>query len=234
MTENRKIQLVWHPQFIQLKEEVAKLQVEFSMLLLERDHLLLMESKNLEMAYLLAFGGQEYKIYDLQVGISRLKRKVALLQAKINRQEKVNLVDIEEILDKEFHQYQEELSQKMAAMDKALERRDLAVLSVEESKELKNLYRKIVKACHPDLHPEEPPEKLALFQEAVTAYENGDLAKLRFLEAASFHFEIEENLDKSPFLQLTEEKERLKKIIHICQEKIIKINNSFPFTKKNC
>ena len=105
-----------------LRAEVEKLRTELSMLLLKRDELLLVECRNIEMAYILALGNLEYKAYKLQCAVLRLRRKMELIQAKKNRQEKILLSVIEEMLDREFAQYQKQLEEQLHKMNAALKR----------------------------------------------------------------------------------------------------------------
>ncbi|MDD4543793.1 MAG: hypothetical protein PHY13_08500, partial [Clostridia bacterium] len=99
------------PLYDKVKSEVEKLKIELSMFVLERDDLLFVECKNIEMAYMLSVGGLEYKAFELNCAVLRLKRKIELIQAKKNRQEKVVLSAIEEILDVEFAEYQAKLDE---------------------------------------------------------------------------------------------------------------------------
>ena len=77
------------PEHEALKEEIEKLRTELSMLVLERDELIFVECKNIEMAYMLSVGALEYKAYELECAVLRLKRKADLIQARKNRQEKI-------------------------------------------------------------------------------------------------------------------------------------------------
>jgi len=70
------------PGFEELKAAVNKLCAELSMLQLEHDELLYVECKNIETAYMLAIGGLEYKAYEVECAILRLKRKIELIRAK--------------------------------------------------------------------------------------------------------------------------------------------------------
>jgi len=54
------------PDFQKLKEEVEKLRIELSMLVLERDELRLVECKNIEMIYMLELDKLEYKVFEAQ------------------------------------------------------------------------------------------------------------------------------------------------------------------------
>ena len=219
------------PEFEKLREEVEKLRTELSMLVLERDNLLFQECKNIEMAYMLSVGGLEYKAYEIECSILRLKRKAELIQAKKNRQEIVILHVIDDILDSEFAEYQARLNEQVNKMNSAIERSHGKVLTDEEIRELKKLYRTIIKALHPDLHPELPEAKIRLFQNAAEAYEHGDLDTLRMIDAmVSEPAGQVENSDQ--FALLGQEKERLLKLLQTIKDKITAIKSEYPYTMK--
>ena len=174
--------IILFPNIEKLQTEIKMLRTELSMLMLERDELLYVECKNIEMAYMLELGALEYKLFEAQCTYLRLKRKVDLIQAKKNRQEKIDLAAIDGILDNEFFEYQEKLNERIDQMNNAIERSNNECLSQEEYVELKKKYHRIVKALHPDLHPDVGQEKIKLFYKAVEAYENGDLNTLRLID----------------------------------------------------
>ena len=109
MTDN----IIVFPEYEKLQTEIEMLRTELSMLVLERDDLWYMECKNIEMIYMLEIGGLEYKAYEAQCTYLRLKRKVNLIQARINRQEAINLEEIDKVLDVEFEEYQEKLNDQI-------------------------------------------------------------------------------------------------------------------------
>ena len=220
------------PSYDKVKSEIEKLKIELSMFVLERDDLLFVECKNIEMAYMLSVGGLEYKAFESKCAVFRLKRKIELIQAKKNRQEKVVLSAIEEILDIEFAEYQTKLDEQIGKMNSALERSKGKELTDSESRELKKLYIGIVKALHPDLHPDISPEKIKLFLNAVEAYKNGDLTGLKIITEMVVDKKI--SLEHTDALALLiKEKERLSELIKGLKDEIIKIKSEYPYTMKS-
>ena len=136
--------LILFPEFVTLKAEVEKLRTEISMLLLERDELRLVVCKNIETAYMLALGGLEYKAFELHCEVLRLKRKIDLIQAKKNRQEKVVLSVIEQLLDEEFAEYQRQLDEQINKMNKALDHSKGRPLTEEETKALVEKFQTLI------------------------------------------------------------------------------------------
>ena len=231
-SDNPQATIILLPDYEKLKADVEKLRTELSMLVLERDELLLVECRNIEMAYMLAIGGLEYKAYEIECAILRLKRKAELIQAKKNRQEKIVLSKIEEVLDFEFVEYKAKLNEQVEKMNAALDRSNGEFLTDEENRELKRLYRVIVKALHPDLHPNLSDAKIMLFHNAVAAYENGDLNGLRIISAMVTEPALpEDQLDGLPLL--IKEKERLFGLLQVTKDKIAEIKSEYPYIMKS-
>lgn len=224
--------VILFPEYATLKEEVEKLRTEISMLLLERDELRFVICKNIETAYMLSIGSLEYKAFELNCNVLRLKRKIDLIQAKKNRQEKILLSTIEEMLDKEFAEFQSQLDEQINRMNQALEHSKGRVLTVDETKELKKLYRTIVKGLHPDLHPDVTPAQIQLFQNAVQAYEAGDLNSLRIINEMVAQPVIPEQSENG-LTALIKDKERLTKTLELIREQISAIKAEYPYTMKD-
>lgn len=219
------------PDFEKLKNEVERMRTELSMLLLERDELQFVICKNIETEYMLKLGSIEYKAYEAQCAALRLKRKIELIQAKKNRQEKVIISAIEETLDTEFAEYQKQLNEQIDKMNDALKRSKAEVLSDEDNKKLKKLYRKIVKALHPDINPDVSQAQVQLFDNAVSAYKNGDLNTLRIIGEMVGNNPLSEQ-HKDAMTQLVEERERLQGLLKSIRESIDNIKSEYPYTMK--
>ncbi len=227
-TKNNIIQL---PEHESLKREVEKLRTEISMLILERDHLILVECKNLETAYMLSVGALEHKAYEAQCLMLRQKRKLELIQAKRNRQEKIVMTEIEDTLNHEFAEYQQKLNEQIEKMNQAIERSHCRPLTDEEAKDLKKLYRAVVKALHPDLHPGLTEAQRRMFQNALQAYENGDLKTLQIIYTMNDELDFPDSHEDA-LKVLFREKERLEKVITAIHEDIDAAKTKFPYTMK--
>lgn len=83
------------------------------MLVLQRDELKYVICKNIETKYMLELGSLEYCLYQSECIIMRLKRKVELIQMRINRQEKIDVPAIDKLLDEQFREYQQKLEEKI-------------------------------------------------------------------------------------------------------------------------
>ena len=225
-----KSAIIPFPDFQKLKDDVAKLRTELSMLLLERDELQYVICKNIEMEYMLKLGSLEYRVYEAECAVLRLKRKINLLQIKKNRQEKIVISAIEEILDLEFAEYQRKLDEEIEKMNQALERSKCRPLNDEETKELKKLYRKVVKALHPDMNPEVTEAQARLFAHAIEAYENGDLSSLRMIcEMVGDNSSDEQDTAS----RLSAEAERLRKQLETVRNDIERIKSEYPYTMRD-
>ena len=215
-----------------LKNELLKKRTELSMLVLQRDELKYVICKNIETEYMLELGSLEYCLYQSECIIMRLKRKVELIQMRINRQEKIDVSAIDKLLDEQFREYQQKLEEKIKKMNEAIERDNGEVLTEQQVKELKKLYRAIVKALHPDLNPSVTKQQIKLFQNAVTAYKNGDLQTLRIInEMISNNHSEDDNTDNIE--KMRNELIRLDRMISSINGDIEKIKSEYPYTMKN-
>lgn len=226
-----KGKIILLPQIADLKTEIEKLGIELSLLVLERDTLVFVECRNIEMKYMLELGHLEVKSFELECEYLRLRRKSELIRAKLNRQEQVDLKEIEKELDKEFASFKIELERRISDVEKAVKWKNLDRLSPENDKEIKNLYRKIVKSLHPDLHPKQTEREKDLFFVAVKAYKNADLESIRIIYYLIENKE-EDRLEINSIVELEKEKQRLKSSIENINKNMEEIRNSYPYNLK--
>lgn len=233
MAKNKSAnEIILNLEYENLKNELLKKRTELSMLVLQRDELKYVICKNIETKYMLELGSLEYCLYQSECIIMRLKRKVELIQMRINRQEKIDVSAIDKLLDEQFREYQQKLEEKIKKMNEAIERDNGEVLTEQQAKELKKLYRAIVKALHPDLNPNATKQQIKLFQNAVTAYKNGDLQTLRIInEMISNNNSEDDNTDNIE--KMRNELIRLDRMISSINGDIEKIKSEYPYTMKD-
>ena len=222
----------FHPDFEKIKSEVARFRTELSMLVLERDELLYHECPNIESAYMLTLGALEIKLYQLDVEVRKLKRKLEIMQARLNRQEKIIIDEIEDILEKEFLEYKAKLNEQIAKMNEALERRRFEELSETDSIELKKIYRMLVKELHPDLNPDISEEQKNLFHNVVAAYENGDIDALKIISETVLENDSTKDVETDSYTRLIKEKDRLQALLKKVKNETDNIKSNYPYLLK--
>lgn len=117
-------------------------------------------------------------------------------------------------------------------MNDALKRSKAEFLSDEDNRELKKLYRKIVKSLHPDINSNVSEAQLQLFDNAVSAYKNGDLETLRIIGEMVGNNPLPEQ-NKDAMTQLVEDRERLHGLLKSIRESIVNIKTEYPYTMKD-
>lgn len=218
-----------HPEDQALREEIARLRASLTAQLLQKDDLLLVQSKRLETAYLRRFGALELKLYEAWCDCYRAKKKVKLIRASQNRRERADLRRIEQTLDEELSGYREELEKRFSRVADVMEQRQGPGLTNRGIKELKELYRTAVKALHPDLHPGEDETRAQKLQQAMRAYRAGDLNTLR---AICDTMGPEGETKSSALDELREEASRLRKQIRSYDKQLEAIKAEYPFNSR--
>lgn len=215
-----------HPEDSELRQQLARLRAELTVLLLQKDDLELVQGRRIEAAYLKRFGALELQVYESYCGYKRVRRKADEIRARLNRREAVDEDELNAALDGEFAVYREKLNARMEKMNRILTPGESAGLTAVGREELRQLYRKAVKALHPDLHPEAGEAENVLLQRAMKAYRHRDLGELRAVceavpDEAS---EVPDTLE-----ELRNEIRQLKKRVRTFSEELEALKHTNPY-----
>lgn len=216
------------PEYEKLKIKKEYLKKQLCDLLFERDNIVFVECKNIEAQYMIELGSLEIALYKIQCKVLRVKRKLSLIQQKINRREKIYEKEIEEILDIEFEEYKKQLEARIGNLNAAIDYKKATPLTENEAAELKQIYYKVIKKLHPDLNPDVTGAEEELFFKAVEAYNNGDICTMRIIGQALLDEDNSEILGDT-IKELIKEVESLAEMVKNIEKDIEKIKSTFPY-----
>ena len=237
------------PRKQQLKEEYMRLQQLYTELIAKRDDLLLREGPLLEAVYMEAIGQMQYEMICLQYDISLLKLERELLQAYINRGEKPDRKVVDEKVNETAQTFNENIHHEEEKIKESKEYREQHSQEykefteqnteesnkerVDEKAELKKLYKRLVHRLHPDLHPDQSEWERELFLKVQEAYREGNLERLKELEAELDAGIPSGSVDNESIEDWEERVKKLKEQIEIIKHEIEEIENNFPFTYRD-
>lgn len=219
-----------HPEIKKLIWECEMLTEELTNLICDRDYLMTIAGPNLEADYQVKVGIKEYQVFCLQCTVRRLHRKIELIQAEINRgRSEINLQIIEKQLDDEFTRWEQEMYEFYERIKQSRHRLN-SFRSIEESQEIKRIYRALATSLHPDVNSEFNEKIKNLWLRVQDAYERGDLDELRTLELLLEDLGEEcEITTLDSHEHLYNRREDLKKKIEYYRKEINYIKREFPF-----
>lgn len=140
--------------------------------------------------YALKIGCWEQALLEAELAARRARRRLALAQAEVNRGVTPQMDAIERVIEAELAEWTAKAEQARIAYEAALEHLlGTRPMTHAESKELKRLYRALVKRLHPDVCHADASKYASLFQTAQAAYKSGDIDTLRSLEVATRHLD---------------------------------------------
>ena len=223
--------LACSPEYQRLREQYETLVVAYTALVSQYQEMTDHEAPHLSALYMHYFGKLLYTQLRLGLSLATLRLRRSLLQAYINRDEAPDLVEIDKQMAQQRLEFHQLLEKKLAQLKAAKEYWDRPHLSSQETKELKEIYKALVKRLHPDLNPHYTEEDKRLFLITVKAYQIGDLPQLRALLALLNKEKPQEELPSDPEALLAEV-EKLQEKKSTLEIRTAKRSESFPFDQK--
>lgn len=219
--------LILHPEYELLRAEVARLREEIVVVRTQLDRATGVETELLKAEYGKRFGRLELELTRKYYRFRLLRRRIDLVRSYLNRGAEPDMEAIDAILDAEAEEYNQVLRRKAADAERA-SKMTFREYSDEEAVHAKKLYQQVVRALHPDLHPGATPDDIACLQQAVEAYNSGDLATL---EAIAVLVECGEKKNDEPSCieSLRKRCEQYRDTLSKLALRLKKVRSSFPF-----
>ncbi len=163
-----------------LAQEVESAQNALLTRIEQLDTMRYVEAPKLRNEYMVKIGTTEDEVLNAELDAKMLQRKLELIQIKCNRREPIDMAEIDQQIEAE----RQALLVQAETDDAASQR--LPQLTEEQQAELQELYHKIVEGFHPQVHPNLTDTEKALYEKAVDAYRNRNLAALKLIDEILF------------------------------------------------
>lgn len=213
----------------ELLQQLDIIKTEYIKILNDKDVLLNWGKPQLEALYATRIGCHQIERLKMQLRIKAIKRKIELLHSSINRNEAIDVDNIE-------LQVAAELAEaELLIMKQTIELQHAKTLlsnldTPEKSSELRKIFKQLAKQLHPDVNPEITPAQTEIWHKIKDAYNTGDIDKLKALQIV-----YEKEINEAAKTELTEEDIQLRLLmlkegIKVLYEETEQIKNTFPFT----
>jgi hypothetical protein len=218
------------PENAALNERLQELHVSFTQAYIQHKTMVEDESPILTSVYLDKLGGLQLTLLEHQTELSRIKMKISLIQAAINRNEKPDWGAINQEIEKRLEKYYKQIAEQSQAVDSA-QKVLSSLLSEEDAKKLKELFYVLCRRLHPDVNPGLTEEQKDLFIKVKAAY---DLQNLQELQSILLY--LDEGGNSDILTHSSDEKrrriEQLERNLAELREKMNKLEQTFPFNTK--
>lgn len=211
-------------------EQLSVLKMGYISILNELEVMTNWEKIQLEALYETKIGRYKIESLELQIELKGIKKKLQLCHQFINQGEAPNFDHIEVKALIMLANAQKEINDAKAKVSFGINvLNNLA--SVEDSIELRKIYKTIAKSLHPDVNPNITESQKELWFLFKNAYENGDLDKMKSIQIVyadelkkTNEYQIELS-EKDTILQI----ETLKQGIVDLETRKKELNKQFPF-----
>ena len=198
---------------------------KYEEVLLRRDNLR-KEAENYHLDFIRMFGDLITESFSLKIECIRKKKMIAYCQRMVNQGKEVSQNALFTFIEREMAEYRAELESMLADVRAVKEAREISPL---ELRKIKDIYYRLVKLMHPDIHPELADDETLkdYWQRTVIAYRYNNLPELEELDVL-----IRAYLEKLDRGEAQTEIENLDGKIAAVEKEIEKIISTNPYLYK--
>lgn len=171
----------------QLEDDYLLLKGQYIHYLTEKDILLECGKPQIDALYMVKIGQQQFDLMQRQLDFKQLKRKVELAVGQLNHNQRIDWKKIDNQLDTEFVAENERIFLETKRIEQA-NYYFTHLHTVEDTMEIRRLYRQLAKMLHPDVNPNISQMQISLWYAVKEAYDQGNLDSLRSLEIITGDF----------------------------------------------
>ena len=220
---------ILHPEFEKLKGDIVALRQEVALGIEQLDHLRTIKPVLLA-RYRREIGDLELQALEERCRAEWLRRYVESVRSHIAQQQPVDVKAIEQRLNAEMAGYWRKV-QALAEENARAQELLSHLLSPDEVRALRTLFRTIVKRLHPDVNPSAGAREALLLKRAQEAYGSGDLDELKAIAVA-----LDAGTESAPpqaTASLEQERDRLLGVIADLRGKIDALEARSPYNLRD-
>lgn len=217
-------------EYKKLKEKYNSTVKYYLELVDERETLNLKERVYLEAKYLSIFGYMLIKKLELEIELTRIRKKFSLIKFYVSCSMKFNIKDIDTKLEKEMKEFNDKLKDFKDKVTESKKNLGKTTLTDEEYAELKKMFRSAAMKFHPDINRNTAEIKAEVWNKVLKAYETNDIAELRLINDSISKYKEEKTVASSEILK--HDIDILSNKINSTFNLIESIKKEFPFNIK--
>ena len=214
----------------ELIEKVKNLRAKLQLAVSEYDDVELKEATAIRIEYTEKMGQYECRQYELYLQFEELKKKIEMVQAKINRGEEVDMIAIDNEVAAILVSYYDKLNGMRLNVTEMDNYHNGSEIDIEVRAEIKRLYRKLMKMLHPDVIDPALGFDSDLWEKAQNAYKRNDIETLKMIDDIVGDT-VNTPLESKEESELIDMASRIELAIARYHMKLGEIKKKFPFTE---
>jgi hypothetical protein len=169
------------PDFDILYRELGGLRGEFAVLYEELEFINRFVIPRIQTNYLIKVGALRVDLLIAQVGMMKIRRRIALMRSVIDRGGNVLSGDaLDRRLEREFKEWDKRMAHEAAQIEGA-KARFSSLSPSEDENEVRFIFRTLCRKMHPDINPDRSDEAKGFWPSIYSAYTSCDLFHLKAL-----------------------------------------------------